>query len=436
MRIGFVCSTNTQVEMFIPVMNAIANIEDLKEADFLWITLDSYYKWNAEKTLQDIGIEYISLKGDIAEKRFVDLSLPVMYWHLFANIRPQIHDVLVWRRPNVLLFGNDRGLIEKLFIKIAKERKIGTILLQDGLLWLNEVRTLNPRRRANKSLRNLLRDCAKEILSRILKALGAFHLAPSYIGQGGCDLIAVMGEASKRVLEARGVEPEHIVVVGQPRYDGALRLLETPDMLRKRLHLPSGRLVVSVFTSAFFSILRDESAQRQQEEFTKHLICYIEQNCSQQVYVLIKPHPREPFERYARIIGGRMCGRVVHGLNSLDVMAVSDVIVTVPSTIIAEAILLGKPLIVLRIAREESVPKSLGLPSDAFFEVSTFPELRDCLNRVLSGAINLQDLVSSYAHEIVFVPPEGAAQRVTSLVLESALATEAGREEAGMGQVG
>ena len=412
MRVGFVCSTSTQVEMFAPVMDAIASLEG---SDFLWISLDQYYRWDAERALQDLGTKYVSLGKGVAGRRFLDMPLPAMYWHLLTDVRGEICSLLARQELDVLLFGNDRGLIEKLFVRLARAHDVKTLLVQDGILWSNEVRTFDFRRRFDNTASALLRDFAKEILSRVLRTLGLFYLAPSYLGQGGCDLIAVMGESSKRLLIARGVEPERIIITGQPRYDRFLRLADVSSELKDRLHLPTGRLTVSMFTSAYLSILRSDSAQRQQEELVNNLIRYIEQRHWQRIYLLLRPHPRESAGNY-QVASESPCVRIVKEVGSLEIIAASDLVISVPSTIIVETCLFGKPLIVMRVGVRDSVSRLLGLSSNTFLEVDNFGELTDYLDQILSTQPIQQKFASHTCRELVFIAPEGAAHRIASLV--------------------
>lgn len=414
MRVGFVCSTQAQAEMFLPVMQAIA---DSGRHGFFWIALDDLLKRGAGKTLRNNSVPYLTLKGDIGSGRFTELPLPLMYWHLLRGVRRRINDILSDQRPDVLLLGNDRGLIEKHFIRLAKRQGALTVLLQDGLLWQSEVRTFDRRRYANASPGYLLRDCAKEALSRTLCAVGAFHLAPSYMGQGGCDLILVMGQATRRILAARGIEPGRVVVAGQPRYDRVAQEVEPSGVLREKLHLPVDRLLISFLST-------DWDRQRQ-KKLVERLASFAEQRHPQQLYLLVKPHPNTPPEEYEGLLAGNRCAGVIRGAGSLDVLAASDLVITVPSTIIAEAALLRKPLAVLEIAGMGGPSELLGLLPDALPEFDSFDGLLEFVEQFISaesepGREPPSPRRAEVASELVYLPPEGAARRVADLVLELA----------------
>lgn len=363
MRVCFICLSSTHVYMFHPVMRTLEE----QGGEYVCVSLENYYHWDANQALESLQIPYIQF-GQPQPKRIVDLSLPQMYARIY-RIVPQIKALYDEYQPHVLLVGNDRGLVDKQFIRIANERQIRTILVQDGLLWTSEVRSLNWQKREDKSLRRVFRDLLKEMLSMTLSRVNLNYLAPKYMGQGGCSYIAVMGEATKRVLVARGCKSESIVVVGQPRYDDINYTREKVQELKKRLDIPAEGLVLSVFTSAYQTNLFSTYLQKQQEEFVNRFVLALSQALEKDVILLLKPHPRENAANYIIESNGRLSLQLIQtGFSSLDIIAISNFVLTVPSTILAEISLLQKQFLVIKLGVSDQVTTRLGVLEDSCLE--------------------------------------------------------------------
>lgn len=407
MQIGFICSTGTQVDTFLPVMHSISAIEETK---CIWVSLDGYYKWDAEKTLEGHKLEYVSLKTQNFNQQFTKLSLPLMYWYLLTDIKKKILNLLNQETLDVLIFGNDRGLIEKLFIRLAKAHGVKTLLIQDGMIWSNEVRTFTLKSRFDNTIKILLKDVLKESLSWIMRKLNISYLAPSYLGQGKCDLIAVMGEAAKQNLVLRGIDPNQIIITGQPRYEYLIKSIGDVHELKKRLDITSNYLILSVFTSAFKNVMKSNASQQQQEDFIKKLINYIENYYPQKVRLFLKPHPRESVREYELLTKNRPWINIVREYSSLEIINLSSLIISVPSTIMAEACLMNKPLAIIKIGVKENIAQLVGLSPGSFKEFDNFDELAEFLDCFVSGRCVEEISTSKIYHKLVFSPGDSSYQ--------------------------
>ena len=76
-------------KMFAPVKESL---DERGDAKCVWISLDPYYLWDAGAELKDLGIEPYNFGGQVFRSRFIDHPLPLMYWRLLTEIRPQIFD--------------------------------------------------------------------------------------------------------------------------------------------------------------------------------------------------------------------------------------------------------------------------------------------------------------------------------------------------------
>ena len=409
-RIGLLCSTSTQIQTFIPVSQAF-QASDIK---YLWISLDKYVQADAGKALNRSQIEFVQF-GEYSGRRFTDLSLAEMYRVIRDDLLPQIQDLYDQYHLDALVTGNDRGLIEKQFIRLARANCIKTMLIQDGIFWTTEVRSFRKNRRVDNSFKAYTRDIFKEVLSRALSSLDLSYLAPTYMGQGNCDEIAVMGRSTRRILAQRGVDVERIHVTGQPRFDRVLKSEQSPEDIRRRLDLPDG-FIVTVFTSAYGTNLHSHTLQSKQERFVNELVRQLEEVNSDSVLLLIKPHPREPLVNY-KVPADCTSVRLLLDASSIDVIAASDVVISVPSTVIVETCLYQKPLFVLNLSAPDGqqVSERLGLPSGAFREFT----IEDCSDPAIWEELLSADKKTSgsVCDDLIMVPEEGAAVQTADLLL-------------------
>ena len=161
------------------------------------------------------------------------------------------------------------------------------------------------------------------------------------------DRTAVFGEAARRFLIQSGhYAPESLVITGSPKFDELVEAARgwDRDAKRKRLGIsPDERLVVVAsrhrgirethqsIGSAFPSLLKASAALPR-------------------IRLLIKPHPAESTDGYAKDI--RACGAthatLLQGSADLaELLFAADLLVTVESLSAVEALVLGRPVVIL-----------------------------------------------------------------------------------------
>jgi glycosyltransferase involved in cell wall biosynthesis len=155
---------------------------------------------------------------------------------------------------------------------------------------------------------------------------------------------AVFGEAARRFLvEKGGYAPESLVLTGSPRFDDLLRRARERDRgtLRGRLGVRDGEALVAV-ASRYRPIRRTHRAVG---AVFADLVRAVEAVGAQ---ARVKPHPAEPPEAYAADLRGQERVRLLEpGLDLLDLLHAADVLVTVESLSAVEALVLGRPVVVL-----------------------------------------------------------------------------------------
>jgi CDP-Glycerol:Poly(glycerophosphate) glycerophosphotransferase len=173
----------------------------------------------------------------------------------------------------------------------------------------------------------------------------------------GCprpDRTAVFGEAARRFLIEEGAyPPASLVVTGSPKFDDLLSTSRSWDRaaVRRRLGVDEGGLLL-VVASRYRGIR--ETHQSIGSAFSS-LLAAVE--AMPEVHCLVKPHPAEPADAYERDIrrAGATRVRVLpSGYDLMELLHAADALVTVESLSAVEALVLGRPVLIL------NMPTNLG----------------------------------------------------------------------------
>lgn len=396
MRVGVVCSNDTQVRMFAPVVEALRE----RRTTVALMSLDSFYGQGATGAAREFGLDVLepaAAGGPDAQGGFY--TRPVLrIWRDVINARPTIDRALGEMDVDRIVLGNDSGLIEKLVIAMSFARSVGrTILVQDG-------RLAEGRPKAAGLAGRLVRT-AKRSLSRPLRWVGAPYLASSEYGEGGAAIICASGSRSARLLARRSRGTARVLVTGQPRYD---RLV---GMLRDR---SAGSLsVVAICTTPFRAAGLGSEPQRRQDEMIEGLHRRLPPNG---MTVVVKPHPRESPEHYAALVGEAN----VYGGDPAAVLAEADVAIIGISTLVEEAAILGCPVLTPGTFLHGERFTSLLPDPDAFPAIDTLPAMETAILQLADAGRRIQlarRQQTAMVEEAAFSPEHPAAEQVADAIL-------------------
>jgi hypothetical protein len=161
------------------------------------------------------------------------------------------------------------------------------------------------------------------------------------------DRTALFGESARDFLLERGhYPPSALVVTGSPKFDELLRAAGQRDRgeLRRRLGVGAGEALLAV-ASRFRGIR--ETHQSIGSAFPG-LVRAVE--ALPGVRCIVKPHPAEPPDAYARVVRELAASRVTvlgPGADLTALLHAADALVTVESLSAVEALVLGRPVLVL-----------------------------------------------------------------------------------------
>lgn len=181
------------------------------------------------------------------------------------------------------------------------------------------------------------------------------------------DRTAVFGEAAKRFLvEQGGYAPESLVVTGSPKFDALLSLARGLERaaVRERLGVAPGEKLLLV--ASRFRAIRE--THRSIGSAFSSLVTAA--TALPGVRLLVKPHPAESGDAYERAIrqAGAERARVLSpGTDLLELLVAMDALVTVESLSAVEALVVGRPVLVLNmptnLAEMVEQGMALGVPA-------------------------------------------------------------------------
>lgn len=285
------------------------------------VSLDPYYSQGASEMARRLDIPYVEVRR---KKRLGEPFYGRSFVHVWSDVlraRGAVRRLVDSMLPDVVLIGNDYGLLEKLILYTARKRGVPSVLVQDGVLG----RTSRPPASGWQS--TVIRR-VRQLVSPVIRVAGLPYLAASNYGSSPVQLICASGRLGVQYFEDLGVPRERIVITGQPRYDSLPQ--------RRASTSPHGTGRVVFFTTPFEMQNLGQDSQRRQWRLVETLAGALEERG---LRLTLKPHPRD-------LQVPRLLDADVLREPAADVLLETDVAIMGISTVIEEAVLLGVPVIV------------------------------------------------------------------------------------------
>ena len=272
--------------------------------------------------------------------------------------------VLETEQPDVVLTKADGPTPVRTFVNLARTRGVPTALIQHGV-------------------KSPIND----------------YVPPS-------EHVAVWGETAKGFFERKGLDPDRLHVTGAPHFDGLADHDVDVASVRAALDVPDDHAVVTLASQPFDGDVRREMLDAVLAEVAP----------LDGVTVVLRPHPREDVglhREFADRSGGSV--RVAADADIHDLLAASDLVLAVNSTVMFEAPLLETPVLVLSFTDERDHP--FYAPANGYPRVSDPERLSEAVERVLDGEHEeLRDRQPSFGREYAHNADGRATERVASLV--------------------
>lgn len=233
------------------------------------------------------------------------------------------------------------------------------------------------------------------------------------------DRTAVFGEAARRLLVTHGgYAPASLVTTGSPRFDELTHAARAWDReaARRDLGVSKGQRLLVI--ASRFRAIRD--THHSIGSAFARLVDAIE--AMPDVTAIVKPHPAESPDPYARVLAEKKAVRVALASPQADLIHLlhaSDALVTVESLSAVEALVLGRPVLVLNMPTHLADLVEAGVALGVAAGADPGPALRDALT---PGPVRdrLDRARGSYLSELAMGVDGGATGRIIALLRETA----------------
>lgn len=258
--------------------------------------------------------------------------------------------------------------------------------------------------------------------TRAVATVAADEGTPTVLIQHGVDLpsrryvpvseqIAVWGERWQKVMQAKGVKPERTEITGAPQFDH-LASYSAKDRSQVREQISA-----SVDSQAFTVLLASQPFDDTiRSDLIQTAIGAI--NKLPDVELILRPHPREDTELHRNAATDMSNVQVSENDDIHDLLFASDVVLALRSTVVLEASLLSRPVIILDISSEKP-PISEFSEQNGFTEVTNQIEARQCIEEMRndpSCVIRYIEEQPGFGREYALNEDGSAASRVARLV--------------------
>jgi hypothetical protein len=331
-KIIFIASTANQIQMWTSVAEQLRRIAPAIAIELC--SLDLYYGQIERDQLVESNLVFFRLPRRYSNVVYWDCNLYEKI-RMYFDARLQVSAFFEKFSPDLLVFGNDIGLLEQILLTEGKRRDIPTLLIQDGILI--DIDT-------TKS------ELVQRIQFGIRKSLRYFPR--SIYGCGGAKKIAVMGPYSRRLFEKRGIRSDAIVETGHPRFDKLKKIrAELTDKKRVEYKHKAGfnknLPVICFFTQPMIRYQYLLDVQKW-DKIVRDVIGVVEELGAQFQFV-IKLHPSELKEEFVNRYNDEIKESKVsffHKEDVSDLLPFIDIAVVYNSTVSLEAMILDIPIII------------------------------------------------------------------------------------------
>jgi UDP-N-acetylglucosamine:LPS N-acetylglucosamine transferase len=227
------------------------------------------------------------------------------------------------------------------------------------------------------------------------------------------DCFAAWGDFTKEFLVKNGVEPERIVVTGGPIFDKTVSLKPDKEKIYTELGIGPESKKIIVFTTQGPGAGFRPSAE-EIESGTIETIKAASQYPD--VLLLFQVHPQQTVEDIQKVAekAGHSSARVIKYHDTESLMAVSDGVITFFSTTAIDALVLGKPLLLVNLTDDRDFHPFA--PMDAAFGAYTKEEIIPAFKKLIESPEELKDGRDKAVPYVVYKTDGKSLDRVLNLI--------------------
>lgn len=402
----FIVSSTAQAEMFKPIS------EKLPDWNIIAINTDKWYKREE--------IEAVLERLNFPNKTISSVKSSA------------IKDILNGEKPDVIVVGHDRCSMDRLFIKCANSMGIPTLLVQDGILAASRVKT-----RETGNLVISLRYFSTlpyRAFSFMLDGNYSWHQKielgmlslkirgkPGIFGHGECQKMALFGNAVKKMFISEGIDPKRIVLTGSPKFDQVYYSKDgnSKQLVCEKWDIPADKEIILLLTQYFVEAGIWSSEQRR--SFVTAVANAVALIPNTQLIIKLHP-PHENEEDYNEIIRNLSIDPIVCKYAPLsELLNACSLAITVSSTAALEAMVLGKPIVIVDLFDIEC-GSSFYKGSGSLYvedELEILPALQKALYDPRTRE-NMKKSMDEFVHEQAYLQDGRASERISNLIRDMA----------------
>jgi len=227
------------------------------------------------------------------------------------------------------------------------------------------------------------------------------------------DCFAAWGDFTKEFLVKNGINPKHIVVTGGPVFDKTVSL--KPDKQRIYTDLEIGPEIekIIIFTMQGRGVGYCPTADEIEAGIIETMRAASQY---QNVLLLFQAHPGQKLEEIRNIAKkvGNSTARVIRYYDTESLIAVSDGVITFFSTTAIDALILGKPLLLINLSDDrEFLPF---VPMGAAFGAYTKEEIMPAFKRLFENPEELKGGREKAISYVVYKTDRKSLERVLNLI--------------------
>ncbi|WP_340598666.1 CDP-glycerol glycerophosphotransferase family protein [Priestia megaterium] len=297
--------------------------------DYLRFSINNFLQFDSTKTLL--------LSRSKVKKMY---NIPVISEPDYIKNNQRITDIIIEKARDIFNSLNPNSAFNNSFFMKS--------FLSDIPIMIEKINMINLIFDKNPII-SVVVGTTEDITSRVLTLIASKRGIPSFCMQHGLIMReeaflpvfatkqVVYGQYEKKLYLQRGVEENKIEIVGNPRFDDIFnnRYMERIKFLR-RMKINLNKKIVLIATQQFNTSF-----------YTKLATLLIQ---DPEIVVIIKPHPWEQLNnqiqkyiKLSKLYPSIKC--ITNQMKTYDIIANSDVVVIVNSTIGLESMLLDKPVI-------------------------------------------------------------------------------------------
>jgi hypothetical protein len=313
---------------------------------------------------------------------FREAFLRLLPWAMGSFL--ELRELLAWEKPDVMVLYAESTALGRAAVAASSDVGIPSFAIQHGIMYPNYY--------------------SHEHASD--------EVGPQADGSDTVPLptrTAVYGSMARDLLVQRGKYPsERLVITGSPRFDALLstsRLLSREE-IRKRLNLQTGTpllVVASRFASigpVFLDLVRAASV-------------------IPELWLLVKPHQAEGPESYLEVAAKEEATRVrvvPSSENLLELLFASDGLITVDSFASSEALVLGRPVLVV------NLPSNLQMLVDRGMALGVLrgEDMVEPIRRLLNAPRWTGEERTAFEQEFAYGADGGCTRRIIQAIWETA----------------